>query len=342
VIKRIRIPFSKRYRLRSRNLTTDGYVPSENLYERSFDLLQEKIALLDSKNLFRFANAPFCKMLGLSGLNDLAGRSIRDFIPEEFQENFESILEIMRLSFEPVGPIEVEFVSVSEKRVTTEVLMVPFDDAGVTMTHLVMRDISGWKAIQNELLDARFELENSYSSTLAGWAKALELRDLETKGHSERVTRAAVDLALNMGFSLNQAVHIRHGAMLHDIGKMAIPDQILRKPGPLNEEEWVEMKKHPVYAYDLLKSIEYLKPALGIPYNHHEKWDGSGYPLGLSGDRIPLDARLFAVIDVWDALSYPRVYRKSAWPADQVREYLQKEAGAHFDPEVVRVFTRLF
>jgi len=135
-------------------------------------------------------------------------------------------------------------------------------------------------------------------------------------------------------------VHVRRGALLHDIGKMAIPDEILHKPGPLTPEEMAVMRRHPQYAYELLWPIRYLRPALDIPYCHHERWDGSGYPRGLRGEEIPLAARIFAVVDVWDALSNPRPYRP-AWPQDKVRAYLQEQAGRQFDPEVVAAFLRL-
>ena len=132
-------------------------------------------------------------------------------------------------------------------------------------------------------------------------------------------------------------IQMRRGALLHDIGKMGIPDTILLKPGALTEAEWVIMKKHPVYAYELLAPIQYLRPALDIPYCHHEKWDGTGYPRGLRGEQIPLSARLFAVVDVWDALSSDRPYR-AAWPAAQVRDHIAHGRGSHFEPRVVEVF----
>jgi HD-GYP domain-containing protein (c-di-GMP phosphodiesterase class II) len=140
-----------------------------------------------------------------------------------------------------------------------------------------------------------------------------------------------------MGVKEEEIVHIRRGALLHDIGKMGVPDEILHKPGPLTPEEWVIMKKHPVFAYEMISSIEYLKPALDIPYCHHEKWDGSGYPRGLVGEKIPIAGRIFAVIDVWDALSSDRPYRK-AWSKEKVLAYIKEQSGTHFDPEIVKIF----
>ena len=169
-------------------------------------------------------------------------------------------------------------------------------------------------AVDNAQLFAELERKNlelrlAYDETIEGWARALDLRDKETEGHSRRVTEMTVALCQQLGASPEQLVHVRRGALLHDIGKMGIRDAVLLKPGKLTDEEWVEMRKHPGYAVDLLSPIEFLRPALDIPQYHHEKWDGSGYPLGLSGEAIPLTARAFAVVDVYDALTSDRPYR---------------------------------
>jgi HD-GYP domain-containing protein (c-di-GMP phosphodiesterase class II) len=189
----------------------------------------------------------------------------------------------------------------------------------------------------DNLQRAHNELILAYEATIEGWARALELRDAETEGHTRRVTEMTVKLARKMQFSDSELVHIRRGAILHDIGKMAIPDNILRKPGPLDEDEWAIMRQHPVYAYRMLVTVPSLRPALDIPHYHHEKWDGSGYPEGLSGHAIPLAARLFAVIDVWDALTSDRPYRK-AWPREKVSAYICEHAESHFDPAIVAIF----
>jgi len=181
------------------------------------------------------------------------------------------------------------------------------------------------------------ELVMAYDRTLAGWANALELRALEPEGHTHRVDNLATRLAQALGLNDNDLVHIHRGAILHDIGKMGVPDSIVLKPGPLTEEEWVIMRKHPQYAYDMLSPIAYLRPALDIPHYHHEKWDGTGYPRGLKGENIPLAARLFAVVDVWDALTSDRPYRK-AWSEIKALEYIRQQAGLHFDPEIVKTF----
>jgi HD-GYP domain-containing protein (c-di-GMP phosphodiesterase class II) len=142
-----------------------------------------------------------------------------------------------------------------------------------------------------------------------------------------------------VGFGAERIVDIRRGALLHDIGKMGVSDAILRKPGPLTDEEWVSMRKHPRFAYDMLTPITYLRKALDIPYCHHEKWDGTGYPRRLKGEQIPRVARIFAVVDVWDALTSDRPYRK-AWSRKKALAYIRAQAGKHFDPEMVECFLR--
>jgi PAS domain S-box-containing protein len=195
-------------------------------------------------------------------------------------------------------------------------------------------------SLYNDLQHSNMELMLAYDNTLEGWAKALELRDMETEGHSRRVTDMTVRLAQEMGLRETEIVHIRRGSLLHDIGKMAIPDSILLKPGPLDAEEWKLMKMHPLFADQLLKPIAFLLPAADIPHCHHERWDGNGYPNGLSGEHIPLAARIFAVVDVWDALSSDRPYRP-AWSAEKVNDYIEEQSGKHFDPKVVDAFQNL-
>ncbi len=188
-----------------------------------------------------------------------------------------------------------------------------------------------------DLQTSNRELILAYDATIAGWSHALDLRDKETEGHSRRVTEMTLRLARQMHVPEAELVHVRRGALLHDIGKMGIPDAILLKPGPLTPEEWDIMRQHPVYAHQMLAPIAYLKPAMEIPYCHHEKWDGTGYPRGLKGEEIPLAARIFAVVDVWDALCSDRPYRP-AWKEDQALEHIRSQAGKHFDPQVVTVF----
>jgi len=202
------------------------------------------------------------------------------------------------------------------------------------------RDITERKQSQVALQRANADLREAYDKTIEGWVLALDLRDRETEGHTQRVTEMVVQLARKLGCTDEEILHIRRGALLHDMGKMGIPDEILQKPGPLTDEEWSIMRKHPLYAYQMLSPIHYLNQSLIIPYYHHERWDGSGYPQGLKGEEIPLFARLFAVVDVWDALSSDRPYRKSL-PPQEVATYLQDEAGRLFDPFIVENFLAL-
>jgi PAS domain S-box-containing protein len=191
-----------------------------------------------------------------------------------------------------------------------------------------------------DLERSNMELMRAYNEVIEGWARALELRDHGTEGHSRRVEELTLAIAKKMGVEGEELSNICQGALLHDIGKMGIPDAILQKPGPLNEDEWKIMKQHPTFAYEMLSPIDHLKPALDIPYCHHEKWDGNGYPQGLKGEEIPLSARIFAVVDVWDALRSDRPYR-DAWSDEKALAYIKDQAGKHFDPRVVEVFLEI-
>ena len=181
------------------------------------------------------------------------------------------------------------------------------------------------------------ELNLAYEATVEGFARALEIREGEPIGHTHQVTEITARLAKVVGVGDEALQHLRRGALLHDIGKLGIPESILHKSGSLTDEEWKIIRTHPQIAYDLLSPIVYLVPALDIPYCHHEKWDGSGYPQGLKGTQIPLAARIFAVVDVWDALISDRPFRK-AWSDDQAGNYMREQAGSRFDPEIVEAF----
>ena len=187
---------------------------------------------------------------------------------------------------------------------------------------------------------ANLELNMAYTTTLEGWARALELRDMETEGHSKRVVDLTIQLSREMGIRENELINVRRGALLHDIGKMGIPDSILQKPGPLTDEEWQVMHRHPTFAFEMLSPISYLRQALDIPHSHHERWDGTGYPQGLKERQIPLAARIFAIVDVWDALRSDRPYRK-AWSEEKALRHIKEQAGKYFDPQVVEAFLTL-
>src|SRR5579859_7722533 len=194
--------------------------------------------------------------------------------------------------------------------------------------------------LRREKRRADAELQEAYDSTLAGWSRALDLRDKETEGHSERVAELTLRMARVMGLPETDLVHVRRGALLHDIGKMGVPDSILLKPGPLTLDEWALMRKHPSFAYELLAPIAYLQPALDIPYCHHERWDGTGYPRGLKETQIPLAARIFALADTWDAIRSDRPYR-AAVSRDEALADIRSQSGKHFDPEITALFLRL-
>jgi putative nucleotidyltransferase with HDIG domain/PAS domain S-box-containing protein len=192
----------------------------------------------------------------------------------------------------------------------------------------------------NNLQRSNIELSLAYDSALEGWSKAIEMRDKNQEGHTRRVTELTLSMARALEMSARDLVHVRRGAILHDIGKMGIPDRILLKTDPLTSEDWSVIRTHPSVTYELLSPIPYLRPAMTIPYCHHERWDGSGYPRGLRGDQIPLEARIFAVADVFDSLTTDRPYRK-AWSRKKALEYIREQSGKHFDPQVVEVFLKL-
>lgn len=269
---------------------------------------------------------------------------------------------------EIIGKMVFDLIHEEDRQPIREVFKTPFDDLSYTVayrarhkqghylwletsaraildpaTHEAFeiqsasRDVTERKRAEEALQLAHDQLRDAYERTIEGWVRALDLRDRETEGHTQRVTEITIKVAKQLGFGEEELAHIKRGALLHDMGKIAIPDEILQKPGPLNESEWEQMRQHPIYAYEMLSPIAYLNPALDIPYYHHERWDGSGYPLGLVGEKIPLSARLFAIVDVWDALRSDRPYRK-ALPRDYVIDYIEENANVLFDPKLVRLF----
>ncbi|MGB5445517.1 MAG: HD domain-containing phosphohydrolase [Psychromonas sp.] len=202
---------------------------------------------------------------------------------------------------------------------------------GLLLFFLIRKAINATENANTKLLD-------SYEQTIRGWVQVMDLRHRETRDHTERVTKMTIELAKLLDITQEKQLKlIERGAILHDIGKIGISDAILIKPGKLDDAEWLQMKTHPQLAHDIIANIAFLKPSIDIPYCHHEKWDGSGYPQGLKGEAIPLTARIFAVIDVWDALIHPRIY-KSAWPEQKVLKHIREQSGTHFDPNVVSLF----
>jgi len=184
-------------------------------------------------------------------------------------------------------------------------------------------------------------LGETYEAITQSLILALELHDGESRAHAFRVTELALALAKELHVPEDQLTYIRYGALLHDVGKIGVPGHILKKKEALNQEDWEMIKKHPAFAYELLSSIEFLKPALEIPYSHHERWDGAGYPHGLKGEQIPLSARIFSVVDVWDALRSKRPYRVQSWTDEQIIAYIHENSGHQFDPHIANTFTDL-
>jgi len=250
--------------------------------------------------------------------------------PQDFRETLCSALVApLRVSGKSRGVIQVQ----SEKVDAFSESDMDLLSAMANVAAAAIQNASLYETMQHMNVD----LSLSYDSTLEGWARALELRDFETTGHSVRVTDLALILAVYMGIRGEGLVNVRRGALLHDVGKMGISDDILLKPGPLTPDEWDTMRKHPLFGFRMLEPIEFLRPSLDIVLYHHEKWDGTGYPASLSGESIPLSARVFAIVDVWDSLIHSRPYKK-AWSEEAAREHIQGQSGTHFDPEVVEKF----
>ncbi len=258
-----------------------------------------------------------------------AGRNFRD--PAVIETEGFVIYYALPLTFKGKTQGVLELFHRSEKNLTKE-----WRGFASTLANQAAIAIDNAEMFE-DLQRINLELTRSYDTSLKGWARALEMRDHETEGHSQRVVELTLKLAKRIGVQDEQLASIRRGTLLHDIGKIAIPDSILLKPGELTEEEWKIIKRHPLYARRMLEPISYLKEAMSIPLYHHEWWNGEGYPEGLQSTEIPLAARIFAVIDVWDALINDRPYR-NAWPRKKARTYIQNQAGIQFDPEVVKAF----
>ena len=312
--------------------------------EAQFRLLAENssdmIARHDANGIFLYVS-PACKTILGYEPEELIGTSLTRLI---YSEDTAETLNLFKTSSVEDISVTVPYRARHKNGdyIWLETTARRFFDQGNQKTEVQTssRNITERKQAQEALQQAHASLQEAYDRTIEGWVLALDLRDRETEGHTKRVTEMTVKLACTLGFPDEEVLHIRRGALLHDIGKMGIPDEILQKPGPLTDEEWVKMRRHPHYAYQMLAPIHYLKQALIIPYYHHERWDGSGYPHQLKGEEIPLIARLFAMVDVWDALSSDRPYRKGM-PLSEVIDYLQKESGRLFDPDIVQKFLPL-
>jgi PAS domain S-box-containing protein len=309
--------------------------------ESQFRLLAENasdmISRLSTDGIILYVS-PACKTLLGYTPEELTGTSALNFVDQKDRENVSDLFfgksaqgEINTVAFRAIHKSgETLWLETSSRAIVDP------KTSRVIEVQTASRDITERKNAEKDLQTAHDNLQAAYEKTIEGWVRALDLRDRETEGHTQRVTELTLRVAKTLGYSEEELSHIRRGALLHDMGKMAIPDEILQKPGPLTEEEWKVMRRHPEYAHDMLSAISYLHPALDIPLYHHERWDGSGYPRGLKGEEIPKIARLFAIIDVWDALSSDRPYRKSL-RRDQVIQYIIDMSGQLFDPELVKI-----
>jgi PAS domain S-box-containing protein/putative nucleotidyltransferase with HDIG domain len=312
--------------------------------DKVFEAMVDPVVILNNQNLIVDVN---------SAMLSLLGRNAAEVIGEPAKTVFADFpIPIKMYTDVSYARAEAAF-ELRGKAIYYEMTVWPLYNSSKKMTGriYISHDITALKELEQKLRELNLDLEKrvrtrtrelaeAYDITLEGWAKALEFRDKETEGHSRRVTETTLKIARALDISEDELVQIRRGALLHDIGKMVIPDDILRKPGTLTDEELIIIRKHPEAAYQLLAPIPYLKKALEIPYCHHEKWDGTGYPRGLKRREIPVSARIFAVADVWDAVQSDRSYKKG-WSQEEAVAHLKQQAGKYFDPRIVDLFLRL-
>ncbi len=314
---------------------TSALKESEQKYRYMTENISDVIWSVDLEGNITYMSPAIENLIGFSA-EEVMAMPITDYI---IQEDYDAVIAKLteELAKPPAERDRSVIMPVRHKTKDNRLVQAEFSASWLLDEQGNLIGVQGTTRDITERLQAQSDLLQAYDATIEGWAYALDLKDEETEDHSQRVTKYTLQIARKMGIKDKELVHVKRGALLHDIGKMGIPDSILLKPGPLTDEEWKVMRKHPVYAYEMLSRIDYLRPAIDIPYCHHEKWDGSGYPRGLKGEKIPLPARIFTVVDVYDALTSDRPYRK-AWSREEALEHIRKESGKHFDPEVVEVF----
>lgn len=321
---------------------TAALAESEQRYRSLVENSPEGIVVYSESRLI-YLNRAALALLGAQTEQQLLGRPVLDMVHPDWRNKAR---ERARLSQQGQDSdlAEFQYLRIDGSSVDVEAVSTSIVFEGKAAGQVLIRDITERKRAVAEVdrlhseLKQAYELTlNAYDATIEGLSRALDYRDHETEGHSRRVTELSLCLARLLGMKEEELIHLRRGALLHDIGKIAVPDRVLLKSGPLDDSEWEIMRRHPVYAHEMLSPIAFLRPALDIPYCHHEKWDGTGYPRCLQGEQIPLAARLFAVVDVWDALRSNRPYRK-AWPRERVLDHLEELAGTHFDPQIIVAF----
>ncbi len=316
---------------------------SEQRYRSLVEHSPEGIAVYSDSRLV-YLNRAATVLLGAETPDQLLGRPILDVVHPDWRDVARERARLSQQKGQSSGLAEFQYLRLDGSAVDVEAVSTPILYEGKPAGQVLIRDITGRKQAEQEIYHLHAELTraydrtlNAYDATIEGWSRALDYRDHETEGHSRRVTELSLRLARALGIGEEELVHVRRGALLHDIGKMGVPDRVLLKPGPLDDDEWELMRRHPSLAREMLGPIAFLRPALDIPHCHHEKWDGTGYPQCLQEEAIPLAARLFAVVDVWDALRSNRPYRK-AWERERVLDHIRGLSGTHFDPQVVQAF----
>lgn len=309
--------------------------------DKVFEAMLDLVVVVDNKNYVVDVNSSMVAFLGKTAeaiIGEPAFKVFENF-PIPIKPITSTILSRIETDFE-IGGFKIHFETtvlplLNSRREVTGQIYISHDITALKQLETDLRKLN--LQLEERVMARTHELAEAYDVTLEGWARALELRDKETEGHSRRVTNMTVRLAHKIGFPEETIEHLRRGAILHDIGKMGIPDGILHKKDKLTDEEREIVRRHPDTAYRLIKPISFLQQAIEIPHSHHEKWDGTGYPQGLKGEAIPLSARIFAVADVWDALSNDRPYNK-AWEKEKIIQYFIDESGKHFDPAIVKIF----
>jgi PAS domain S-box-containing protein len=326
---------------RQRRQTETALRHSEERYRMLVHMLPDAVTTADLQGRVTYASSVALRFWEFESIDEVLGVSVFDWVhPSSLQKAQFLLQQVLQGTL--IRSEELLLVKRDGKVFYGEVSAASLNgpDNQALGVSLIVRDISERKCAEEELRRSTALLLLAYDDMIEALSRALDLRDKETEGHTRRVIDSTLQLAAALGIEGEELVHIRRGAFLHDLGKIGIPDEILHKNGPLTPEQWIKMREHPQLAYDTLSSIEYLRRALDIPYCHHEKWDGSGYPQGLMGEEIPLTARLFAIVDVWDALTNDRPYRP-AWSEEKTLAYIREQSGKHFDPHIVEVFLRI-